>query len=438
MSFRTKWKVREYIRNSIWIVPALFAIVAIAAGSVFPDLDEMAAAEAETVVELTPETARGVLGALAGGMITFTGFVFSILLLAVQFGSSQFSPRMLRRFLRDPTTKVALGMFMATFIYSLLVLGSIGTSSDPNFVPVESVTIAVILLLLSMFMFLRLISRTTGGLRVASVLRELGADASEVIDRVYPDPAVDPASVEEPGLEPEQEEPTKIVEYRGQPSVLQSIDSSGLVRQAADNEAVIELVPPIGTFLVAGEPLFRVYGGEVDEDWLAGAIAIGDERTMRQDPAFAFRLLADISSKALSPGVNDPSTATQALDQIEYLLRRLAQRRLTPGIVRDADGRVRVRYPTPSWEDYIRLALDETRQFGEGSVQVARRLNALLRSLHETVPAYRRGAVDAELALLGSSVSRAFSDELDRDHAATEDRQGIGSPRIGATAALSG
>ncbi|MGI9556497.1 MAG: DUF2254 family protein, partial [Solirubrobacterales bacterium] len=123
MSFRTRWTIYEYVRNSIWIVPALFAVAAIAAGSFFPDIDESAVSEADAVVELTPETARGVLGSLAGGMITFTGFVFSILLLAVQFGSSQFSPRMLRRFLRDRTTKVALGMFIATFIYSLLVLG---------------------------------------------------------------------------------------------------------------------------------------------------------------------------------------------------------------------------------------------------------------------------------------------------------------------------
>ena len=438
MSFRTRWRTREYVRNSIWIVPALFAVAAIAAGSVFPDLDMHTADETEVVVELTPETARGVLGALAGGMITFTGFVFSILLLAVQFGSSQFSPRMLRRFLRDRTTKVALGMFIATFIYSLLVLGSIGTTEDPNFVPVTSVSFAVILLLLSMFMFLRLISKTTQGLRVASVLSDLGKDAAKVIDNVYPDAAVDPASVAQIDPITGSAEASFVVPYRGEPAVLQSVDVPGIVSMAENRDVVIELVPAIGTFLVDGEPLFRAYGGDVDEDQLAGSIAIGDERTMRQDPAFAFRLLADISSKALSPGVNDPSTASQALDQIEYLLRRLAQRRLTPGVARDEAGEVRFHHPARSWEDYVSLALAETRQYGEGSVQVSRRLHALLHGLREVAPPYRRAAIDAELALMGSSVQRGFSDEIDRDAAGAEDRQGIGSPRSSVGTAVSG
>jgi uncharacterized membrane protein len=259
-----------------------------------------------------------------------------------------------------------------------------------------------------------------------------------VIDEVYPDPAVDPASVQVPDGEPPDADPTVVVRYGDKSGVLQGIDVHGLVATAVKYDVVLELVPPIGNFLVEGEPLFRVYGGSVEGDRLARAIATGDERTLSQDPGFGFRLLADISSKALSPGVNDPSTATQALDQVEVLLRQIAQRRLTPGVARSADGGVRLRYPAPSWEDYVSLALDETRQFGEGSVQVARRLNALLRDLRQAVPQYRRAAIDAQLALMGSSVQRAFSDEIDRDAAATEDRQGIGSPRVGAEAAVSG
>jgi len=448
MSFRTRWKVREYVRNSIWIVPALFAVAAIIAGSYLPDIDEVhfvnywgnpAADEGGVgVVELTPETARAVLGTLSGGMIPFTGFVFSILLLAVQFGSSQFSPRMLRRFLRDRTTKIALGMFVATFIYSLLVLGSIGAATDPSFVPVTSVTVAVLLLLASMFMFLRLISKTTESLRVASVLRRLGNDASAVIDRVYPDPALDPGTVDTDDLKSEDREPPVVVGYRGEASVLQGIDAPGLVAIATASNVEIELVPPVGSFLIAGEPLFHVRGGDVEQAQLEGSIAVGDERTMRQDPGFAFRLLADISSKALSPGINDPSTATQALDQIEVLLRQLAQRRLTPGVVRDPNDCVRLRYPAPSWEDYVSLALDETRQYGEGSIQVARRLKALLHSLGRAVPPYRRPAIDARLALMGSSVQRGFSDEVDRTAAGIEDRQGIGTPTLGPKTAVSG
>jgi uncharacterized membrane protein len=175
--------------------------------------------------------------------------------------------------------------------------------------------------------------------------------------------------------------------------------------------------------------LFEVQddGGAIDDDWLQGAVAIGDERTLRQDPAFAFRLLADISSKALSPGVNDPTTATQALDQIELLLRQIGGRRLGPGIARDGSGAIRLVYPVPSWDDFLTLAVDETRQFGAGSVQVTRRLRALLEDLREVVPEPRRAAIDAELELVDASADRAFTDRGDRLSAAARDRQGLGA-----------
>lgn len=187
ISWRTRWRIYEYVRNSLWIVPFLCVALAVAAGLALPTVDE----HTKTTIGIAfgSDAARGVLGAIAGGMITFTGFVFSILLLAVQFGSSQFSPRMLRRFLRDPSTKTALGIFMATFIYALTVLRVVGTGSNNAFVPNNSVSVALILLLVSMLMFLRLITRTTQGLRVAAVVGELGRDARRVVDRVYPDPA---------------------------------------------------------------------------------------------------------------------------------------------------------------------------------------------------------------------------------------------------------
>jgi uncharacterized membrane protein len=168
----------------------------------------------------------------------------------------------------------------------------------------------------------------------------------------------------------------------------------------------------------------------IDDEWLRGTVATGDERTMRQDPAFGFRLLADISAKALSPGVNDPTTSTQALDQIDLLLRQVGGRRLTPGIGRDASSTVRFRYRAPSWEDYLSLAIDETRQYGEGSVQVMRRLRALLDDLRESLPEFRRASVDAELALLDSAASRAFSDRGDQLAAAASDRQGLGATDV--------
>jgi uncharacterized membrane protein len=378
--------VIEYLRNSIWIVPALFVITAIAMGIGMPDFD----ADTRSVVGIKygAAAASGMLGAMAGGMITFTGFVFSILLLAVQFGSSQFSPRMLRRFLRDPTTKISLGMFMATFIYALLVLRTIEPVSNKDFIPDFSVSVSILMLLVSMFLFLRLISQTTQGLRVAAV----------TFDR--------------------------------DPGILQSIDHRGLVRMAREADVAIELVTSIGDLTVTGSPIFRIHGdGEVDVEALRRSVAVGDERNMRQDPAFVFRLLADISSKALSPGVNDPTTSVQALDQIELLLRLVAGRKLLPGEIVDEDGAVRLVFPAPSWQDFLSIALDETRLFGADSIQVMRRLRALLEDLLKAVPEFRRPAVENQIAMLEASVERSFIGDADLISAGTRDRQGIGSPR---------
>ncbi len=436
MSWRTRWRAYEYVRNSLWIVPGLFVVLAIAMGLVLPEVDERTSSSIG--ISFGASSAQGMLGAIAGGMITFTGFVFSILLLAVQFGSSQFSPRMLRRFLRDPTTKISLGVFMATFVYALLVLRTIGLGSDPDFVPNNSISIALAWLLLSMLMFLRLISRTTQGLRVAAVTRELGRDGAKVIRRTYPDLVADDAVAD---TEPEGPvgEPSRIVELSGRAGVLQSVDVHGLVRIARDSDVVLELIPPVGDPMAPDTPLFRVHGaGAVDDERLRRSIAVGDERTMRQDPAFALRLLADISSKALSPGINDPTTSVQAIDQIELLLRLLARRRLTPGELRDEAGQVRLCYPARSWEDLLSIALDEARVFGSTSAQVNRRLRALLEGLHALVPSYRQPAVEAQLAMVDASIARTSGDAAERRIAATEDRQGLGTPRWRADAAASG
>lgn len=424
ISWRARWRIYEYVRNSIWIVPAVFAICAIALGMGLPAVDRHTTVRIG--IDFGPDAARGMLGAIAGGMITFTGFVFSILLLAVQFGSSQFSPRMLRRFLRDPTTKVALGVFMATFIYALLVLRVVGTGNNKGFVPNNSISVAIFLLLLSMLMFLRLINRTTQGLRVAAVLRELGRDARRFIDAAYPERFGQGAAEEQELLPPGSAFQT--ITYRGEPAVLQSVDSASIIARAQKQGVMIELVPRFGDFVVPGAPLFRVFGAtRMDESWLHRSIATGDERTLRQDPAFALRLLADISAKALSPGVNDPTTSTQALDQIDLLLRMLGNRNLASNVRRDPLGAIRFWYPVPSWEDYVSLAVDETRLYGEGSIQVTRRLRTLLEDLRESLPEVRRPAIDAEIKLVDAGAGRAFVEPGDRVAATARDHQGLGA-----------
>src|SRR5207237_8675728 len=135
-----------------------------------------------------------------------------------------------------------------------------------------------------------------------------------------------------------------------------------------------ELVPQVGNYVAPGNPLFRIYGGaDFPVDSLCQSIALGAERTVEQDPAFAFRVIVDIASKGLSPAINDPTTAVLAIDQIHHLLRDVGSRNLSDGQEEDRAGRVRLVYRTPDWEDFVLLAVTEVRQYGRDSMQVMRR-----------------------------------------------------------------
>jgi uncharacterized membrane protein len=215
----------------------------------------------------------------------------------------------------------------------------------------------------------------------------------------------------------------------GAPGILVAFDVDGLVAEARRGDATVILVPAPGDFVRSGAPLFHLFesGVPLDERRLRGSLALGQERTMRQDPAFAFRILVDVAVKALSPALNDPTSAVMAIDQLHELLSYLGSRRLDVGRYRDAAGRLRLRVEMPTWGDYVSLAIDEIRHFGEDQLQIVRRLRALLEDLRRSVPPGRRELIDGELTLLAQSVRRGFADPDDRARASQADAQGLGS-----------
>jgi uncharacterized membrane protein len=215
--------------------------------------------------------------------------------------------------------------------------------------------------------------------------------------------------------------------------VVLAFDVSGLVSLAQSADCVIELAPQVGDFVAVGDPLFHIFGrdsGALPADALHNSIAVGQERTLEQDPAFAFRIIVDIASKGLSPAINDPTTAVLALDQIHHLLRDVGQRRLDDGRVRDKQGRLRLIYRTPDWGDFVELAVTEIRQFGGASIQVARRLRAMLENLVETLQEERATLLRQELELLDRSADRFFAEPEDRALAHVSDSQGVGGKPI--------
>jgi len=214
--------------------------------------------------------------------------------------------------------------------------------------------------------------------------------------------------------------------------VITRFDLDELVRLAQNADAVVSVECGVGETLVEDAVLLRVYGAgrKLPEQALTRAIHLATSRSIEQDPKYSIRLLVDIAIRALSPAVNDPTTAVQALDQIEDLLRRLGRRQLDAGYARDSDGTIRVTFPVPTWRDYLALSFDEIRQYGATSIQVGRRLRAALVGLIETIAVGdRRIAVQEYLDHLNLGIGRSSFDAEDRAAVLQEDRQGLGLPR---------
>jgi len=187
------------------------------------------------------------------------------------------------------------------------------------------------------------------------------------------------------------------------------------------------LVPRVGDYVAPGDALFRIYDGpDFPADKLRHCIAIGAERTMEQDPAFALRVIVDIACKGLSAAINDPTTVVLAIDQLHHLLRHLGRRHLDNAKVRDSAGRLRLCYQTPDWADFVALAVTEIRHFGGSSIQVTRRLRGMLENLIRTLPEQRSAVLQPELKLLKKTAERFFHESEDRAMADVGDLQGVG------------
>jgi uncharacterized membrane protein len=216
--------------------------------------------------------------------------------------------------------------------------------------------------------------------------------------------------------------------YRGAPKVVCAVDFRALVELATASEARIDVAVGVGDTLPDGAVIAGIFGGQVDETRVRRAFMLGDERTMEQDPKFALRLLVDVAIKALSPAINDPTTAVQALDQIEDLLRRMGQRTLDLGRLVGVRGYTRVTYPAPTWNDLLALGTDEIRMYGSDSLQVVRRLRLLLENLAETVTPDRRPAVLDRLERLDAGIEAGIG-APDQADARMTDPQGLGLTR---------
>ncbi len=372
-------------------------------------------------------TAQTTLAAIAGGMITLTGFVLTAVTLMVQTVQGQ-SSRLLQSLRRLDKTPLLFGTFTATFTYALIVLGGLSKDAVPEF----SVTLALVMVLVCAAQFLRLLVTFRKMLSVGGLAQAIGDDVRVLVDVLYPAPFVPAApSVPAPSV-PEHSVPAAgepaawTVCHAGEPGVFQSFREPAAVRLATRTGASIAFIPAVGDFVATGATLAEGTGAAPSPAAIRKLVRIGPARTLEQDPAYGIRMLADIAIRAVSPAINDPTSAVQVLDQIDDILRRLAGRSLGDGLLHDATGRVVVRYPAPTWESFLALAIDEILLYGATSIQVTRRLRALLDDLLAGTPRARWAAVHAKLDALDRTTRRSFPDDPE---AAKPDRQGIGSAR---------
>jgi uncharacterized membrane protein len=417
MTWLQRYQIRHYIGTSIWILPCLSMVGAVVVARLLHWIEGEMGWESS----FQPDTARAVLGTMASAMFTFMVFVSSALLVAVQLASGQLTPRIIAIVFKDPVTKFSLTIFVFTFTFTLAVLVQIKTS-----VHLLTANVAAYGCLANLGVFLYLIDHVGRALRPSGALWVVASLGRRIIESVYPRRLAELPSKElAPALNLGQ--PASMIASRRDGVVL-AFDIPGLVSLAQRADCVIEMVPQVGDFIAADDPLFRTFQGgtTLPAEALRHSVAVGQERTLEQDPTFAFRIMVDIACKGLSPAINDPTTAVLALDQIHHLLRNVGSRRLDDGRVCDTAGQLRLVYRTPDWDDFVRLAVTEIRHFGATSIQVARRLRAMLENLIQTLPEERTALLRRELEVLHRSAERFFTDPEDRALAEISDFQGVG------------
>jgi uncharacterized membrane protein len=418
MTWLQRYRLRHYVANSIWILPLLGMAAALGTARVLYWIDEVMHFDST----INPGTAQMILGTMASAMFTFIVFVSSALLVAVQLASSQLTPRIIAIVFRDPITKGSLVVFV--FAFTLALAATVRITSS---VPLLTAYVAAYSSLACLGVFLYLIDHVGKTLRPSGALWAVASFGRDVIESVYPESlAASPHKAPGP-VNAFNEAPSSTIANTRDGAVL-AFDIKGLVTLAERADCVLEMVPQVGDFIATGDPLFRVFQGGItlDAEAVRQSVAVGQERTLEQDPMFAFRIMVDIASKGLSRAINDPTTAVLALDQIHHLLRNVGSRHLDDGQVCDSAGRLRLVYRTPDWEDFVRLAVTEIRHFGGTSIQVARRLRAMLENLIQTVPEERAALLRQELKVLQRSAERFFTDPEDRALADISDFQGVG------------
>jgi uncharacterized membrane protein len=364
-----------------------------------------------------PAAAEATLGAIASGIIALTGFVLTAVTLVIQSVQNA-SPRLAGLLGFFEHALVLFGALTGTAVYALVVLAQV----HEDHVPRLSVTLAIAFVVVSTGFTLRTLAGLREVVTGGGLARAVGLRLHAVLDGTWqPEETARPAGRRPP-------DPGALTAVRS--GVVQRVDEAAIVAVAARHGVHVDCLTAVGSFVEPGTPLLRVTPRPVPADdarHLTRAVRLGPTRRVDHDPAYGLRLLVDVAIRALSPAVNDPTTAVQALDQIEAALLRLATRPLGPRTFHDDRGTARLTVPRPDWNVLVDLALAEIVHYGAHSLQVQRRLRALLDTLARSVPPPRAGALTAYRRVLDRA-AEALADTATSTTATTPDPQGLGGP----------
>jgi uncharacterized membrane protein len=423
ISWATSFRIRQDLRGNLWVLPLLGGVL----GCILGELDVLVDQSIRLPPGLTytPSTASAVLSAVVGAMAALTGFVVTVTVLVVQMATGTFSARYMRLWYRDPMLKSLLALLVGTLAFSFALLRRV---SD-NFVPNLGVSITGLLVLASLLLFMVFLDRYLHRLRPVAVATLVAGYVHREFERLRVQ-AVTTRGIFAGTFDSNGQAPSGAVRS-GRAGVIQAIDALGLSNWARQRDCLVVLRHRVGDFIPANAVLFEIFGHgnalESGRHRLLGMVALGTERTVEQDPAFAVRVMVDIADKALSAAINDPTTAVQVINQLEEVLRLIGSSELGgkrwgrdelagPGVV----------VPVRTWEQYVALAVTEIREYGAGSIQVMRRMRAMLEELHEDVLPEHRKAIEDELARLDATVATTFASSPDLHRAGVADTEGIG------------
>ena len=426
-SFKQLW---SNLRSSFWFMPSMIVVASIALAAVLIEadsaVDDRWLAQWPRLLGAGADGARGMMSTIAGSMMTVVGVTFSIVLMVLALASSQYTSRILRNFIRSRVTQVVLGIFAGNFTYCLIVLRTIRSGDEGAFVPNLAVSFGFVLALFGVGALIFFIHHIASSIGASSIIASVADETIAAVDRLFP-----VSLGQGPGDDDDDEQPLRPPSERkwravmaGESGYIQSVNSTALVRLARDRNTIVWMDHGIGEFVVQNTTLALLALEEPPDqetiDDLQATFSISRHRMVDQDAAFGIRQIVDIALKALSPGINDTTTAVICVDYLTAILARIAPRQI-PSSRRYEEGELRVIAKGPNFESLLAESYDQIRNNAQGNVAIMSRMLGALQTLASlTSSPHRRRVIGDQVQWIAELAERSIESVHNRERIGTK------------------